>query len=600
MNFKQVIRNFAILVASVILGMLLICVAFCIPVNQEHKQEAYTLLEEEGWYPDSLEQVSRKEELFHSHKPGILDYSTEKIIVHLALDEREESLLDRGVFALYDETSYPRYWHGYVLPLRALFILFDLNELRMLNFLMQFVLCLVFSLRFYRIRPVLAFLPALSYVLLMPIALAQCIQFSSIYYVGTIGAVIILAKTKKFWKDPSLIFIVLGILTSYTDLLTYPVYALCFPLLTLLVCAEEQHESIIGNVVKVMNATVWWVIGYVCMWFGKPLLGSILVHQNLFDDFLTNLSKRSGADLSVWTMGNRWQSILLNLSHYGYVIYLLVILLGIGLVLYRIVVKRAVGWDDRLPAIMLIALIPVGYNFVIAEHTSGHHFFAYRNWNTGICALALFLILLTYGETRQVTYRVVGILSFAGAGMLAIAFGMMSTQRGDIYITNGNLACEQLEIQDEVMFSYTPAYDTLSNMVLCGTSESEEGVLQVLILEDGNVISESEVDANELVSNTYVGIELNMALDTDRTYQVKIIPENTSGKIFAFVSSEDVLQELGPIIENEGAIDKYPLMGFSYFGNTLTRNEKIAEMIIIWLYLMAFVICGCRKVVNLR
>ncbi len=600
MILKKIVRNLLILLAAAILGTVIMCLSFLIPVHWEHKESSYQLLEEEGWYPDVLEQVSRRDEFFHSHRPGVLDLSSEHIMIHTALDEREESLIRRGMLGYYDDVSYPRYWHGYVLPLRLLFWFFDLHALRMLNFLAQFVLVLLLTICFYCIKPILAVIPCISYFFLMPLALGECFQFSSVFYVGIVGSLYIAHKNKAHRKDLSVLFLMLGIATAFLDLLTYPVYALCMPLLTLIVCAEEEQESAGRNILQVISSTAWWILGYAGMWILKPVLGSLFTKENLLEDFMMELSKRSGADLSTWTFANRWQSLLLNLTHYGYSVYLLLLLVIVCYILYRVIAGRKLCPDNRLPAILLIAGISAAYNFVIAEHMSEHHFFTYRNWNTGICALVLFFILLFGTDEKQGLNLKKTVAVLMGILALFFAYVIMGTQRGDIVVSNGAASYEPIELNGETSFSFLPPYERLKELTLCGTSESTEGRLHLAILQNEAPIYETDVEAGKLTNETYVVLDVNLDLDSETEYKVKIFPSGVQGKIYLLVTPDHLLLETGTVQGMQLSGERYPILTLKYVGNNLTRNEKLAEMIVIWLYFMGLIVCAYQFVLNVK
>ena len=71
------LKVLAMIVAGVLLGAILITLAYCIPVNQTNAQKSIDSLEGEGWYPSATQLKSSLDTYFHSYLPGVLDGATD-------------------------------------------------------------------------------------------------------------------------------------------------------------------------------------------------------------------------------------------------------------------------------------------------------------------------------------------------------------------------------------------------------------------------------------------------------------------------------------------------------------------------------------------
>ena len=109
--------------------------------------------------------------------------------------------------------------------MRGLLQIFDYYEIRILNGIFQGLLISVTAALIWKQKGVkYALALATSYWLLMPSALSQCLQYTWVYYVA-FGALLVYLVKRKYWeKDNRYIFffVVVGAVTNYLDLLTYP------------------------------------------------------------------------------------------------------------------------------------------------------------------------------------------------------------------------------------------------------------------------------------------------------------------------------------------------------------------------------------------
>ena len=81
---------------------------------------------------------------------------------------------------------------------------------------------------------------------LNPIVLPLSLQYSWVYYVGILSAMVFLIKEKWHAESIFLLFLITGMVTSYVDLLTYPRNCCilwetaCFGELVMLLCGDRN------------------------------------------------------------------------------------------------------------------------------------------------------------------------------------------------------------------------------------------------------------------------------------------------------------------------------------------------------------------------
>ena len=189
--------------------------------------------------------------------------------------------------------NYSRYWHGYLIFLKPLFLFFNYNNIRIINGITQVLLVIVTGYLLYRRGLKYAVIPyILSYCMLMPVALAKSFQFSSCFYVFTIGCIVLLLLPKEKLKEKSyLVFLYCGVLTAYFDLLTYPIATFGVPMVFCLLLEEtESTESKLSHIIK---SGLIWCIGFGCMWVAKWIIGSVITGNNVMADALARVAMRT-------------------------------------------------------------------------------------------------------------------------------------------------------------------------------------------------------------------------------------------------------------------------------------------------------------------
>lgn len=174
---------------------------------------------------------------------------------------------------------YPRYWHGYLTILKPLLMIMDYSAIRIINGIFQLMLMLVLCilLKKRHMKPfIIPFI--IIYLMLMPVALAKSLQYSTCYYIYTIFSIILLAAGKKFrTKYVCLIFLNIGICTAYFDLLTYPITTFGIPAIIYLALTRNDSIDLRDRLACIIKIGIMWCIGYGGMWAAKWVIGGLLI-----------------------------------------------------------------------------------------------------------------------------------------------------------------------------------------------------------------------------------------------------------------------------------------------------------------------------------
>ena len=298
--------------------------------------------------------------------------------------------------------TYPRYWHGYLVLLKPLLLLFDYGDIRYLNMILQTLLFLMFVWKGNKLfgkRFVLSSM--LMLLVLNPVSEALSLQFSWVYYIALLSGLFLMIsieKNKSFlndWRLP-LFFIVVGAATSYFDFLTYPLFTfgICAVILLGYLEKREKEKFVVKSVSCGVKCGAAWGFGYLGMWGGKWLIASILLKENVVLNAWNQITIRSAANTEEETI-TLLQVLFRNirvLIKWPFVL----LILGIFIWLTVKVIKTGLADKKQIQAIQMlpylaVILLPVAWYAVTMNHSYIHYWFTYRE--LAISAFAAFFYL---------------------------------------------------------------------------------------------------------------------------------------------------------------------------------------------------------------
>ncbi len=422
----------ALLMAGTVAGTLLLTLAYLLPVDSGHKDASMAMIDSEGWYPRATVTASSLDAYFHSYLPDVLDDSTDKIMLSTAMDTGKGNPLVRAMNSHSEYMGdYSYYWHGYVSILRPLLLVFDYGEIRMLNGCCQLTLLVLFAFLIGREKGAgYVLMLGTSYLLLNPSAMFLSLQYAWVFYIAFCGALVLVVKRDFFAARSRYVycFIVIGMLTSYFDLLTYPLYTWGVPLIWWLAMdtAMDGPEgriasgaSVTGSnrggsgqkcsragicLGRVLFSGFAWIAGYAVMWVMKWTVATIVLKRNIFQSALYEVFYRLGAQEEGGTgIGDRLNAVYINWKHYEYKIY--AILLGCWLAGWVwCSLRKGFVRSSRRYAYLLAGVSSIAWCLVLANHTQGHHFFTYRIMGVAVLAF-LAMILDSTGVGHNMPHR---------------------------------------------------------------------------------------------------------------------------------------------------------------------------------------------------
>lgn len=293
-----------------------------------------------------------------------------------------------------EKQSYSRYWHGYLVFLRPLLLLFDYGQIRIINYILFALLIGACCVLLYRkVSKAVCWMFLASLVIINFYVVPYTMQFSTCFYIALIS-MFLLMKFERLSNNALttlMTFFTIGGVTSYLDFLTTPQLTLGLPMITLLLM-KKQH-----NAVKwVICLSVVWTMGYAMVWASKWMVGYLLTGNNLLADAMQSLELRTGDSYKGMhmTFSNICSFIWTKLEQKNLIwsIYMLVLVfvLAIGIYIKALKCKAALkhyGW------LLIVAMIvPVWFCFT-RNHSIQHGWFT---WRAGLLTLYSMLLFIWY------------------------------------------------------------------------------------------------------------------------------------------------------------------------------------------------------------
>ncbi|MBQ2801075.1 MAG: hypothetical protein IJF03_06780 [Lachnospiraceae bacterium] len=361
--------------------------------------------------------VMEREGDYHEVLPGVissrLDNFTDSIMLVSSAHRESTSLIERAMNIYrvryegktpsetlvsygngeegYSTGVYSRYWHGYQIFLKPLLMFFNYQEIRYLNICLQFILIFAIATELVRREMKIYIIPYFFMIFsLMPVSIGLSLQFSSIFYIAN-GAVYVLLRWWEVLKQKHqflLFFMIAGMLTSFMDFLTYPLVTLGVPIVFYFLLSSK--DAFLQNLIKLIKYSIIWAVGYIGMWVGKWVIGSVLLRKNIITDAIDALLNRTSSETADTTF-THWDVVIRNLdAMFGTPIKILfigtLVFLVIFLVVKTIQDKRNYFGNYHY---LIVGCMPIAWYIVTGNHSYMHFWFTYRE-----LAILIFSVLM--------------------------------------------------------------------------------------------------------------------------------------------------------------------------------------------------------------
>ncbi len=291
--------------------------------------------------------------------------------------------------------SYSRYWHGYMLPLRLLFSATTFTNIQMFFYGVVLFLSLLLFLSLHKNHlSSLIFPLALALFIMMPAALGICLQYVPVSIICLLSCLLLSGHYDhiRIFPGNTFFFGIIGLLTCYYDLLTFPMITLCMPLVILI------HQMIVRKepqpFLHILYCVIAWCIGFFGFWMLKFILNAFLYGSYNAMNVIQQIKLRTSSQ-SNGTSFSRLDSLISNI----YVLldkdlYRFLFITFIAYEMIHILCSVKKNTFRVTPAALLFLIpgvIPVIWMLLTSNHIHDHYYYTYRNLAGTIMAFCMFI-----------------------------------------------------------------------------------------------------------------------------------------------------------------------------------------------------------------
>ena len=297
--------------------------------------------------------------------------------------------------------SYSRYYHGYLVLIRPLLLLFSINGIRLL---MSIVFIVLFGVFVYLLYKKLGLKNTIIFSAILIIygyfAVGQSLQSGPMFIAIMISLIILLLNLNNITKKSFMYFLfIVGMIACYVDFLTTPVLSLFIPL-AIVYTYNNMNGNTLGfkgkdlkeDIINIFILGIVWSLGYALTWFSKAILVNCMFNEEEMGSFIKQIAFRiSGEvmDLKVKIIS----SILFTLTMILETICIMFILLRLVFKYKPTKIQKKLIENNY--NLLLAGLIPFAWMILLMNHTLIHFgLYSYRN----LLGPVLAFYLIRYGD----------------------------------------------------------------------------------------------------------------------------------------------------------------------------------------------------------
>lgn len=274
--------------------------------------------------------------------------------------------------------QYSRYWHGYIAYLRPLLIFFNYSQIRIILISVIIILSLILVYLSYKKNN--KYLAVATITMLVSSSfwvIGLSLQYTAVYLIALISSIYILIRNKI--KDLGCLFLIIGMLTSFFDLLTTPIITLGIPLVFYIFVSEKCDFK------EFFEILFFWGIGYGLTWATKWLISDIICDTGTIRSAIESIMHRTSV--------NDFNVIDIIKSNIFFIseVFLEICLIMILSFSYKKNMVKILK-DKKIQQYLILAALPFVWYILVRNHSYIHARFTFRNLMVTILAMAIIII----------------------------------------------------------------------------------------------------------------------------------------------------------------------------------------------------------------
>ncbi len=380
------IGKISLISLSLIVGFMLICNALLIAVFALPTKSAQINKQESLEY---LEKYSLWQTQFDVMKPAFstVDNWTDRNIVYMSTDQNSDmSVIEKAMYSGF------QYNNGYLIFIKPLFLILNLQQIRILNIVLQSILVIsLIAIMIKKKLPWTAISFFIAYMFMSPYTIMNTMSYYADFYV-TILAMFLMVLCDNFFTKHKLypyFFLLLGATIAYFDMLMFTLVAFGFPFV--LYCSIHKEDTK-KSLKSILCLGFMWVIGYVTLILSKFLWLTILEKKNMFSVFVDYFFYRTGVE------SGRIAAIKNNILVFMNNPYLIMGVMAMIVILYRFIGNmRYIDFrmmKQKLLPFLFLMILPIAWYFIFANHSTIHYWYTYRLITISVFAFCSYMFLI--------------------------------------------------------------------------------------------------------------------------------------------------------------------------------------------------------------
>lgn len=321
-------------------------------------------------------------ELFETNGEGvtsnyIFEHHIEKNI-GWAIGELNDFLNGR----LHYSPIYGRYWHGYLVFVRPLLLVFDISGIRNFTLFLCVILLLYLTYLLYKeFGKTIAFIFCASLISSGYLSAFYSLSDSATIVFMMICSIVLLKKINKI-KDFNIFIFVVGCLTNYIDFLRLPLITLGVPCAIYLLKLKKEEKDWKYCTKALIISSFMWIIAYALTWIFKWVQYDLTIDDLNdmvkigFNQILYRTERINEMCETYGFCGPTTNYIVIIIKIIGKSLLYTIITMLIVLIINKCNFKFKLN-KDIIP-FLILSLYPIAWYIGLANHTILHAFFIYR------------------------------------------------------------------------------------------------------------------------------------------------------------------------------------------------------------------------------
>ncbi|MBR1651735.1 MAG: hypothetical protein IJ691_11295 [Lachnospiraceae bacterium] len=327
--------------------------------------------------------------------------------------------------------EYGRYWHGTMVILRPLLMLFSIMGIRILfGAVCMMIQISIIIIQAKRGKMAFSVCYLISLLLMEPWMFFTSLEYGTAFCTASVAELMVILKiggleksnarkkqveVSDGWLMP--FFTAVGVVTCFVDFLTTETMTFTLPMLFVLLERAEM-ATVKDGFLRILKNGVCWFGGYVCMFLTKILFlrvvaGDDIVRSSLAEGLFRFGGKVNSANIDIAPVVDIWRRLSGAIWHNLACLYPTqaglmkavwawlptVVIIGVGLITVYLL-QDGINWKLFTP-LFFLAAIPYLRFLVLSNHSYIHFFITYRAQMVTVVIFLFFVYENGLGKLRK-------------------------------------------------------------------------------------------------------------------------------------------------------------------------------------------------------